>query len=222
VSDLSYFALGLLAAATAKGVFRRQHREVEQQRLEDAANTAPFDSVLPPVAPDRTIVGVDGRFSFGVPTGFVSLSGPMLEWWNKHEGPSLATVADGGAEPPLPMLISVNDRGPMSAEQQRGFLRLAFDLAPQFREASGHRGALMTRGPRKFLLGTSPAMWFAHSGREGDLQLRNHTFLCMHDSRMYEGTMNAYLDSEERYLPVWWTALGTWVWNDSTAARSGG
>jgi len=189
--------------------------EETARRLEDAANAQPVSPIQPPMPIASKVTATGGQFALGVPEGFGSLPPPLLERWIASTGPSLATVADLNAEGVgVSMLISANDRGSVEPEQERGFWRLSHDLRDEVARRCARMQLSLTHGPQAILVDGARAICYAATGRHGVTEVRNWSALIIKHGGVVEITMNVQPHVEERYLPVWWTVLGSWVWMD--------
>jgi len=170
------------------------------------------------------VTGADGRFAFGVPSGFGPLPPARLEHWIASTGPSLATVTDLNADG-VPMVISANDRGSIDPDLERGFWRLTCDLREEVARSAAQQASLhLTRGPQAILVDRARAIYFAGTCQlrlrdvdpalEGTTEIPNRLAFIARKGGLVEITMQTQSPSEERYLPVWWTVLGSWRWSD--------
>lgn len=226
------FLVGVLAGAVRAQ--RTQRRSVlrpwvprgpaepseEDRRLEEAANAQHVAPIQPPLAVASRITAADGGFTFGAPSGFGPLPPPMLERWIATTGPSLATLADLGASA-VPMLISANDRGTVDPDLDRALWRLTTDLRDQVARSAAQQGSMhMTRGPQPILVDGARGICFAATAREGGDDIPNWFALIARAGSLVEVTMQTQAPVEERYIPVWWTVLGSWRWTGRKAVAA--
>lgn len=214
----SSFLFGVLAGVAVRRHLDDQVRaEVNRmdedivRRLENAANARDVSPVRPPLPVAQRVVAADASFQFGVPRGFAPLSPSALESWVAAAGPSLATLGDVQADA-MPMLISAGDAGRLDPSEERAFWRLGCDLQQDVRLAASREQLSITDGPEAILVGGARAVWYAATGREGLTEVRSCSSLIINEGRAVEITMNVKPSFEGRYLPVWWTVLGTWDW----------
>ncbi len=214
--------LPLLISVLAAERLRRAHVDLHAQarerieegrlaQLEEDANAQPVDPIRVPLPPAHRIAATSGGFEFRVPAGFGPLPAALLEQWTAAAGPALATVADLDADD-VPMLLSVSAAGPVDAATERAFWRLTRDLRGGVRQAAAERRLTIDAGPDACLIGGARALHYATTAHEGGTQVRSRSACAIHGGDAVEITMNVQPPLEARYLPVWWTVLGTWIW----------
>lgn len=216
--------LPLLISVLAAERLRRAHVDLHSQtrepiegghvaQLEEDANAQPVDPIRVPLPPARRIAATSGGFEFRVPAGFGPPPAALLEWWTAATGPALAAVADLDADD-LPMFLSVSALGAVDAATERGFWRLTRDLRASVRQAAAERRLTIDAGPDACMIGGARALHFAATtAHEDGTQVRSRSAWAIHGRDAVEITMNVLQPPlEARYLPVWWTVLGTWIW----------
>jgi len=230
----SAFLLGVLLGSAARrraderadeAAWRTQNalearlREEEIRRLEEAANAQPVAPIRAPLSVTSSVVAKGGSFTFGVPQGFGPLPSPQLEHWIATTGPSLATATDLTAEG-VPIVLSVNDSGAVEQGLEDGLWRLTCDLRDEVASKVGQAGLSLAHGPQAILVDGARAVCCAFVAEPGDLEQRTWVALTTDRHKVVEITMNVLPQAEDRYLPVWWTALASWQWSDRvTGAR---